>query len=187
MGGDIEAHSVDGEGSCFTAHLPLIRPATSERVATPSPRVTSSVDAVECEGERPLRILAADDNATNRLVLHALLGPLDVDLTQVENGREAVESWRTGRFDLILMDIQMPEMDGIQATLTIRSEEARDARLHTPIFALSANAMSHQIDQYLAAGMSGHIAKPIDVAKLYEVLGSVEPLDQAAWRTPVSA
>jgi two-component system, sensor histidine kinase len=149
--------------------------------------VTSSVDAVECEGERPLRILAADDNATNRLVLHALLGPLDVDLTQVENGREAVESWRTGRFDLILMDIQMPEMDGIQATLTIRSEEARDARLHTPIFALSANAMSHQIDQYLAAGMSGHIAKPIDVAKLYEVLGSVEPLDQAAWRTPVSA
>jgi len=182
MGGDIEAHSVDGDGSCFTANLPLIRPATSERVAAPSPRVTSSVDAGEGErdGERPLRILAADDNATNRLVLQALLGPLDVELTQVSNGREAVESWRTGRFDLILMDIQMPEMDGIQATLAIRSEEARDARLQTPIFALSANAMSHQIDQYLAAGMSGHIAKPIDVAKLYEVLGSVEPLDQAA-------
>jgi two-component system, sensor histidine kinase len=178
MGGDIEAHSVDGEGSCFTANLPLIRPATSERVAAPSPQVTSSVNAGE--GERPLRILAADDNAANRLVLQALLGPLDVELTQVENGREAVESWRSGHFDLILMDIQMPEMDGIQATLTIRSEEARDARLPTPIFALSANAMSHQVDQYLAAGMSGHIAKPIDVAKLYEVLGSVELLDQAA-------
>jgi signal transduction histidine kinase len=180
MGGDIEAHSVDGEGSCFTANLPLIRPATSERVAAPLLQVTSNVDAGEGGGERPLRILAADDNATNRLVLQALLGPLDVELTQVENGREAVESWRTGRFDLILMDIQMPEMDGIQATLTIRSEEARDARLPTPIFALSANAMSHHINEYLAAGMSGHIAKPIDVAKLYEVLGSVEPLDQAA-------
>jgi two-component system, sensor histidine kinase len=178
MGGDIEAHSVDGEGSCFTANLPLIRPVTSERVAEPSPPVTSSVDAAM--GERPLRVLAADDNATNRLVLQALLGPLDVELTQVENGREAVERWRTGRFDLILMDIQMPEMDGIQATRTIRSEEMRDARLPTPIFALSANAMSHHINQYLAAGMSGHIAKPIDVAELYEVLGSVERLDQAA-------
>jgi len=178
MGGDIEAHSVDGDGSCFTANLPLVRPAMSGRVAAPASRVTSSADIGR--GERPLRILAADDNATNRLVLQALLAPLDVELTQVENGREAVESWRTGHFDLILMDIQMPEMDGIQATLTIRSEEARDARLQTPIVALSANAMSHQINQYLAAGMSGHIAKPIDVAKLYEVLGAVEPLDQAA-------
>jgi two-component system, sensor histidine kinase len=178
MGGAIEAQSVDGEGSCFVASLPLARPPASEQVVQAAPQAAATIGADE--RERPLRILAADDNATNRIVLEALLGPLDVDLVQVENGREALARWRAEPFDLILMDIQMPEMDGIQATLAIRSEEARSALPPIPIFALSANAMPDQIQSYLAAGMSGHIAKPIDVAKLYEALDSVELLDQAA-------
>jgi CheY-like chemotaxis protein len=178
MDGAIEAQSVNGVGSCFVVDLPLARPLTSERVAPAEPQEMAAV-GVDMSG-RPLRILAADDNATNRLVLHALLDPLDIELTQVENGCEAVATWRAGCFDLILMDIQMPEMDGIQATLAIRGEEARLGGAPTPIFALSANAMAHQVQEYLAAGMSGHIAKPIDAAKLYEVLGSIELLDQAA-------
>ena len=178
MGGSIEAQSVNGGGSCFMVDLPLVRASSAGRIAAAAPRNTAAVEADQ--SGRPLRILAADDNATNRLVLQALLGPLDVELTQVENGREALETWRLGDFDLILMDIQMPEMDGIQATRAIRSEEAGRTCPRTPIFALSANAMAHQVQEYLAAGMSGHIAKPIDVAKLYEVLNSVELLDQAA-------
>ena len=178
MGGAIEAQSVDGAGSCFTAHLPLARPLVTESIAVAAPADVEGGDADK--DWRPLRILAADDNAINRQVLQALLSPLDVELTQVENGAEAVAAWRAGAFDLILMDIQMPEMDGIQATRAIRVGELRDARPATPIFALSANAMTHQIQTYLAAGMSGHIAKPIDVARLYEVLGAAAPLDHAA-------
>jgi signal transduction histidine kinase/CheY-like chemotaxis protein len=172
MGGVIEAQSVSGEGSCFVVDLPLVRPAGSARVAA-----TAAPDAGAMspdQGGRRLRILAADDNATNRLVLKALLDPLDVELVQVEDGREAVSTWRAGDFDVILMDIQMPVMDGVQSTLAIRSEEARCARPPTPIFALSANAMPHQVQTYLAAGMSGHLAKPINVAELYEVLAGVE-------------
>ena len=177
MGGTIEARSIDGEGSTFIADLPLDRAHAPLAVAATGPSIA---ERGQGEDERPLRILAADDNATNRQVLQALLGPLDVELTQVENGLEAVEQWRAGQFDLILMDIQMPEMDGTQATQIIRSEEAKTGRRPIPIFALSANAMAHQVQSYLAAGMSGHIAKPVDVSKLYEVLGSVDLLDQAA-------
>jgi signal transduction histidine kinase len=177
MGGEIQAQSADGEGSCFSVNLPLNRPSASERGAS-APQETAVREAEA--RERPLRILAADDNPTNRQVLKALLGPLDVELTQVENGLEAVAEWRVGRYDVILMDVQMPEMDGVQATQAIRSEEAPLGRPTIPIFALSANAMPHQVQEYLTAGMSGHIAKPIDVAKLYEVLGAVEQLEQAA-------
>jgi signal transduction histidine kinase/CheY-like chemotaxis protein len=178
MQGRIEVESVDGEGACFVIDLPLVRAADHESVTADEPDETKIPPAEE--DERALRILTADDNATNRLVLQALLGPLDVELTQVENGREALEAWREGSFDVILMDIQMPELDGVQATLAIRSEEARDGRARTPIFALSANAMPHQVQEYLAAGMSGYIAKPINAAKLYEVLGSIPLLELAA-------
>ncbi|HTK36585.1 MAG TPA: ATP-binding protein [Caulobacteraceae bacterium] len=180
MGGVIEAKSVSGEGACFIVDLPLVRGTATVPVAAAESCPMANLEAGADEHRRPLRILAADDNATNRRVLEALLSPLEVDLTQVENGREAVASWAAGHFDLILMDIQMPEMDGIQATLEIRDEEARRGCPPTPIFALSANAMAHQIQEYLAAGMSGHVAKPIEAAKLYEALGSVALLHQAA-------
>ena len=86
---------------------------------------------------------------------------------------QAVEAWRDGEWDLILMDVQMPEMDGPTATQEIRRSEATTARLRTPIFALSANAMPHQIADYLKAGMDGHIAKPIQVRDLFAVLDRV--------------
>ena len=88
----------------------------------------------------------------------------------VDNGRQAVEAWLAQPFDLVLMDIQMPEMDGIAATRAIRAAEAEAGRAPTPIIAVSANAMAHQVKEYLAAGMDGHVAKPIELAKLHAAI-----------------
>jgi CheY-like chemotaxis protein len=84
-----------------------------------------------------------------------------------------VEAWRTGAYDLILMDIQMPVMDGITAARTIREAEKKGSRRRTPIVALTANALTHQVEEYLAAGMDAHVAKPIEIAKLYDAISSV--------------
>jgi two-component system, sensor histidine kinase len=91
----------------------------------------------------------------------------------VGDGRQAVEAWERERFDLVLMDVQMPEMDGVSATRAIRAREAALGRPRTPIVALSANAMTHQVREYLAAGMDGHVAKPIAIEQLAEVLEAV--------------
>ncbi len=96
---------------------------------------------------------------------------LDVDI--VPDGQKAVEAWASGDYDLILMDIQMPVMDGITATREIRAVEARSGRRRTPIIALSANAMVHQVKEYLNAGMDMHVAKPIQLAKLHAALEQV--------------
>ncbi len=116
------------------------------------------------------RILAAEDNPTNQKVLRAVMEPLEAQLTMVSDGREAVEAWRDGDFDLILMDIQMPVMDGVEAARQIRSEEADGRRPRIPILALTANALVHQVEEYMAAGMDGHISKPIELPRLYEAI-----------------
>jgi len=84
-----------------------------------------------------------------------------------------VEAWETGEWDAILMDVQMPVMDGPAATRAIREREAATGRPRTPIIALTANAMSHQIAAYLAGGMDGYVTKPIEAAKLFEALEQV--------------
>ncbi|MEO6377685.1 MAG: response regulator, partial [Caulobacteraceae bacterium] len=84
-----------------------------------------------------------------------------------------VDAWEAGQWDLILMDVQMPEMDGLTATGLIRQREAELSRPRTPIIALTANAMSHQIAAYFDAGMDGHIAKPIEARKLFQVISTV--------------
>jgi CheY-like chemotaxis protein len=91
-----------------------------------------------------------------------------------------VEAWRGGDFDLILMDIQMPVMDGIAAAKAIRAAEAAERRPRTPILALTANALVHQVEEYLAAGMDGHVAKPIEINKLYDAMSRVLAAQTAA-------
>jgi CheY-like chemotaxis protein len=120
-----------------------------------------------------LKILAAEDNPTNQLVLKTVLATFGLDVDVVPDGRQAVEAWSRGGYDLILMDIQMPVMDGVSATRAIRSAEAQGGLRRTPIIALSANAMLHQVKEYLAAGMDMHVAKPIQLGKLQEALESV--------------
>ncbi|MCR5873782.1 response regulator [Phenylobacterium sp. J426] len=113
-------------------------------------------------------MLVAEDNETNRLVLRTLLDQLGIAAEMTADGEEAVEAWRSGGFDLILMDVQMPVMDGLAAARRIRAIEAETGRAHTPIVALTANAMSHHLAEYADAGMDGVAAKPIELSRLVE-------------------
>ena len=162
MGGQMSVESVEGEGSTFIFNLPLEwrAPALTTPLPTPDVQTRGRQDGAAA------RILAAEDNPTNQLILGALLEPFGIDLTLAHNGREAVELFSQGGFDLILMDVQMPIMNGVEATAEIRRIEAERELPPTPILALSANVMSHQVAEYLAAGMSGFIPKPIEGAKL---------------------
>jgi signal transduction histidine kinase/AmiR/NasT family two-component response regulator len=163
MDGQVSADSIEGKGSRFIVELPLER---GEAIVAPVELIEELPD-VEA---RRIRVLAAEDNTTNQKVLRAVMEPLDADLTMVADGREAVEAWQDGRFDLILMDIQMPVMDGVEATRAIRAAEAAESRPRIPILALTANALVHQVEEYAAAGMDGHISKPIELPRLYEAI-----------------
>ena len=182
MGGRVWAESEPGRGSTFYAALAL--PRAVER-SEPAPAGAPSRAAPKSSLKR-LRVLAVEDNPANHAVLRAIMSAFGFELTLAANGREGVEAWRKGDFDVILMDIQMPEMDGIAATHAIRAAEAEGGRARrTPIIALSANAFRHQIDAYRAAGMDDHVSKPIDVATLQHAIervlrsASAEPTQQA--------
>ena len=163
MGGAIWVDSLEGKGSTFTVELPLERGVAVAAAPTPAP-VGDNAE------EGALRLLAAEDNPTNQQVLAAVMGSLGLEIDIVADGKLAFEAWRDGAYDLILMDIQMPVMDGIDSARAIRTAEREQGRPRTPIVALTANALSHQVEEYLAAGMDGHVAKPIEIAKLYEAI-----------------
>jgi signal transduction histidine kinase/CheY-like chemotaxis protein len=184
MGGSITLHSEAGSGTTFTVRLRLERTGEARREppATKPRQTTLRLPAEPKPGR--VRILAAEDNHINRLVLKTLLNQIDLHPDIVGDGALAVEAWRHGDYDVILMDIQMPELDGVAATREIRAEEAATGRPRTPILGLTANAMSHQVEEYRRAGMDGHVAKPIDVAKLFaaleEALGGTTAAEEIA-------
>jgi signal transduction histidine kinase/CheY-like chemotaxis protein len=164
MDGDIAVESRLGEGSCFTLRLNLPRIGDAKPPAALAPAAPPELKSAQ------IRVLAAEDNTVNQLVLKTLLHQLGVDPTIVENGQAAVEAWENAPWDVILMDVQMPVMDGLTATAKIRGRELETGRARTPIVALTANAMAHQVDQYLATGMDSHVAKPIEAAALFAAL-----------------
>jgi signal transduction histidine kinase/ActR/RegA family two-component response regulator len=168
MGGVIEASSEAAAGSTFIVRLPLAK-AVGEP-ATPSE--TGPADIPTCN----VRVLAAEDNDTNQLVLKTLLAQAGLEVTMVEDGQQAVEAWEAQPWDIILMDIQMPVMDGLAATRTIRERERTTGRRRTPIIAVTANAMTHQVAEYEAAGMDSVAAKPIDIISLLNAMqAALEP------------
>jgi two-component system, sensor histidine kinase len=180
MGGRVWADSEVGVGSTFYCALGL--PYAGEAVQAETRDDVfddfAAMDETGADPAPPLRILAAEDNRTNQVVLSTIMEVFGFELTLVENGREAVEAWSAGGFDLVLMDVQMPEMDGVTATRLIRKAELRSNLPRTPIIALSANAFSHQINEYAAAGMDAHVAKPIELATLQAVIEQVLSEDE---------
>jgi signal transduction histidine kinase/ActR/RegA family two-component response regulator len=180
MGGSIDVESREGHGSAFTVELPLIRGEATTVV---------QADPAQGADDRNLRLLAAEDNPTNQQVLAAVMESLGIDIDIVADGRQAVDAWKVGGYDLILMDIQMPVMDGIAAAREIRDVEVAEQRKRTPIVALTANALTHQVEEYMAVGMDGHVAKPIEIAKLYEAISAAltAAATGASGRTPVVA
>jgi CheY-like chemotaxis protein len=166
MDGDVGLSSTPGIGSTFWFE-----------VAAPS------CEAADCEGEDDqrwldgLRVLVVEDNPTNRLIATKMLENLGASVEIAEDGAVGVEAVKRSVFDLIFMDVQMPVMDGVTATRTIRSLPGEVGR--TPIIAMTANALSHQVESYLAAGMNGSVSKPLSPATLLAELARIIGQDTA--------
>jgi CheY-like chemotaxis protein len=137
------------------------------------PRVTT-----DTANERPLRVLVADDHPTNRAVLEVILSLIEAELVSVEDGAQALAAFKSGEFDVVLMDLQMPVMDGFEAIREIRKFEAEMSRRRTPILAVSANAMSEHIAASRAAGADQHVAKPVVPDALLQAMA--DKIDEAA-------
>jgi len=160
MGGDVGLSSVEGVGSTFWLEIAAQAAEAEQPNAAAEP---ASLDDVS--------ILLVEDNATNRMIASRILEGLGATVRSAEDGERGVEAARGERFDLILMDIQMPGIDGLEATRQIRALPGDSAR--TPIIALTANVMSHQRESYRAAGVDGVVGKPISPAALVAEIARV--------------
>jgi len=171
MGGEISFESCEGAGSTFRAELaaPAAEPATQAHAG----------DDTLLAG---LRVLIVEDNSTNRLIATRMLENLGAVVETAENGLVGVEAVQRSPFDLIFMDVQMPVMDGVEATRHIRAMPEPMGR--APIIAMTANALSHQQASYIAAGMNGALAKPLSptamIAEIASVLGAEPRAGSAA-------
>jgi PAS domain S-box-containing protein len=182
MDGGISVSSVVGVGSTFVLRLPLRRAVGEPAGAAPDAPAALPAPA---SGGRPLKILAAEDNPMNQLVLATLLGAVGLEPVIVANGEEAVKAFASQPWDVILMDVQMPVMDGLDAARAIRAAERAEGRAPTPIIALTANAMQHQLDDYRACGMTSTVPKPVEIRALLAAIQAAT--EEAAARPALSA
>lgn len=167
----------EGRGSRFWAELPL----PSAMGSMPA------IPAVAVVPGRPGRILVVDDVALNRLVVQALLESADYEVIMAASGHEAIAVLSESRFDLILMDVQMPEMDGLEATRHIRASEAsRPGSPRTPIVALTGEEMKDEVQACFDAGMDGHLTKPADRTTLVAMVRRITLAADKPVREPLS-
>ena len=179
MGAELDCDSVPGKGSIFTLDIRL--PAARPKASAPADAAKAGAEA---RADRPLLALIVDDNATNRQVLEMILQQVGIGYASVENGLEAVKACEDRRFDVILMDIQMPVMDGLAATREIRRRELVTHRAHAPVIVVSANGMPEQVAASRQAGAERHLAKPINASLLLQALAEVVAPDPAASGEP---
>nr|WP_307363687.1 ATP-binding protein [Brevundimonas sp. SORGH_AS_0993] len=178
MGGRLDCESEPGCGAAFILSLPLVEcaaPSARTQPAKPQGETpTGEAPAPSPAGgtvqARDLRVLVADDHPTNRRVIELILAQAPVQVVIAENGAEAVEAFRTQDFDLVLMDMQMPVMDGLTATQEIRLHEAATGGARTPVVMLTANAMPDHVAAGRAAGADHHLAKPFNAAELLAIV-----------------
>ena len=154
MGGTIQVDTVFGEGTTIQVSLPL--PESAGAVLKPAEQAKARISL------QGVRVLAADDNATNRAVLDLMLTRIGAEVVLVSDGQQAVTAWATGEFDVVLLDIAMPVMDGPTALSQIRALESKLSRPPVPIIAVTANVMAHQIAEYLTMGFDSCLAKPLN-------------------------
>jgi len=166
LGGSLDCESEPGGGSAFILTLPMV-PAEAPVAQA------AAVHAPAEPGARRARVLIADDHPTNRKVVELILAAAAVDLIAVEDGAEALAAVREQTFDLILMDMQMPVMDGLTAVREVRLHEAATGAKRTPIVMLTANALPDHIAAGQAAGADRHLAKPFDAAELLALVGEL--------------
>jgi signal transduction histidine kinase/CheY-like chemotaxis protein len=167
MGGDIIARSTPGRGSVFT----LTFLAEAAQNAAPVAETKRDTAPGHVARLRDAHVLLTDDNAINRQVVRLFLQPQGAILTEATNGQEALDRLESEHFDLVLLDVHMPVMDGTEAIRRIRSSSAPWSRI--PVIALTADAMSGDRERLIAMGMSGYVSKPIDQGELLSVIGRI--------------
>lgn len=167
LGAEIGCASAPGRGAAFHVTLPmevdhrrLEAPASPARAEAPGPG-------------RSLKVLIADDNEVNLKVLETILATIKADVATVEDGAQALEAIRREPFDLILMDMMMPVMDGLSATQSIRRIETREGRPRTPVIMVSANTLPEHIEASRLAGVDGYLTKPVGARQLLEMVGEL--------------
>jgi CheY-like chemotaxis protein len=170
MGGEIRVRSEPGGGSTFWFTVTLEKAGDPESREAAASGEAAAAEALRVEKTGEVRVLLAEDNPFNQKIMQIILNNLGIQSDVAGNGREAIRMLGEKRYDLILMDIRMPKMDGIDATRAIR--ESDSASKNIPIVALTAHAMPEQRDIWMAAGMDGYLIKPVKPELLCETIHS---------------
>jgi signal transduction histidine kinase/CheY-like chemotaxis protein/HPt (histidine-containing phosphotransfer) domain-containing protein len=181
MGGNIEVESAPGVGTVFWFWLPL-----QQSAAPDAQSVQGAAQSNDIAGLVSGKVLVVDDNRVNLLVATAMLDRLGLVHDTAESGVDALSHLASAEFALVLMDMEMPGMDGITATRNLRAREAEQGKGHLPVIAMTANALQEDRERCFAAGMDGYIAKPVSLATLQKEIRRLFGGKQPATTTPAA-
>ena len=174
MGGEIQVESEPGVGSHFWFSLPSRQVPAGESTAAEqnAPAREAPVAEADAKADRPLQghILLVEDNRINQMVATRMLDKLGLTYDIANHGGESLQKLEQRDYDLILMDMEMPEMDGMEASVQIRARENATGKARIPIIAMTANALNEDRDRCLSSGMDDHMAKPVEMARLNALL-----------------